>query len=582
MVLKSMVASASDLSLVSVAGNSPLDFKNRVFGGRLISLGFRFNKGSKCKGNERFNFEVRAAVEVGVERSKSKALEGGFGLDVVSEAELTVKGFAGLRKTKLVCTVGPACSSLEDLENLALGGMSVARLNMCHGTREWHRDVIGKIKKLNEEKGFCVSVMIDTEGSQIHVVDHGAPSSVKVEEGSNWVFTAEHFEGSRPFTVQTNYRGFSEGIEMGDELVIDGGMACFEVVEKTGNDLHCKCIDAGLFLPGAKLSFWRDGKLVRGNNKLPTLSTKDWADIDFGIAEGVDFFALSFVNHADSVKDLKNYLSSKSTKSIKVLAKIESSESLHKLEEIVRASDGIMVARGDLGVEIPLEQIPTVQEDIIYVCRQLNKPVIVASQLLESMVEYPTPTRAEVADVSEAVRQYADALMLSGESAIGSYAQKALAVLDMASSRMESWSREENRQSLVNYHQLGASLPECITEQICNCAVEMANNLGVDAIFVYTKYGHMASLLSRNRPNPPIFAFTNDDSTRMALTLQWGVVPLLVDLSDDAESNISKSVQLMKSRGLISQGDVVLVVSDVAPTRATPMAFQSIQVKTII
>ncbi|RDX76135.1 hypothetical protein CR513_43907, partial [Mucuna pruriens] len=577
MVLKSMVASASDLSLVSVAGNPPIDLKNRVSGGRVVSLGFRFNRG-KWKGSERFSFKVRAAVEVGVEGSKREALEGAFGLDVVSEGDLTVKGFAGLRKTKLVCTVGPACSSLEDLENLALGGMSVARLNMCHGTRDWHRDVIRKIKKLNQEKGFCVSVMIDTEGSQIHVVDHGASSSVKVEEGSNWVFTAEHFNGSRPFTVQTNYTG----IEVGDELVIDGGMACFEVVEKTGNELHCKCIDAGLFLPGAKFSFWRDGKLVKGNNKLPTLSTKDWADIDFGIAEGVDFFALSFVNHADSVKDLKKYLSTKSTKSIKVLAKIESLESLHKLEEIVRASDGIMVARGDLGVEIPLEQIPTVQEDIIYICRQLNKPVIVASQLLESMVEYPTPTRAEVADVSEAVRQYADALMLSGESAIGSYGRKALAVLDMTSSRMESWSREENRQGLLNHHKLGVSLPECITEQICNCAVDMANNLGVDAIFVYTKHGHMASLLSRNRPNPPIFAFTNDDSTRMALNLHWGVVPLLVDLSDDAESNISKSVQLMKSKGLISQGDVVLVVSDVAPTRTTHVAFQSIQVKTII
>ncbi|KAG2401377.1 hypothetical protein LR48_Vigan02g234100 [Vigna angularis] len=580
MVLKSIVASASDLSVVSVAGNAPLEFKNRVFGGRVTSLGFRFNRG-RWKGNERFDFKVRAAVEVGVGSSKSKALQGNSGLDVVSEGELTVKGFAGLRKTKLVCTIGPACSSLEELENLASGGMNVARLNMCHGTREWHRDVIRKIKKLNEEKGFCVSVMIDTEGSQIHVVDHGASSSVKVEEGSIWHFTAEHFEGSRPFTVQTNYTGFSEDIEVGDELVIDGGMACFEVVEKKGNDLHCKCIDAGLFLPGAKFSFWRDGKLVRRNYKLPTLSTKDWADIDLGIAEGVDFFALSFVNHADSVKDLKNYLSTKSTKSIKVLSKIESLESLHKLEEIVRASDGIMVARGDLGVEIPLEQIPTVQEDIIYVCRQLNKPVIVASQLLESMVEYPTPTRAEVADVSEAVRQYADALMLSGESAIGSYGRKALAVLDMTSSRMESWNREENKQNLLNHHQLGAELPECITEQICDCAVEMANNLGVDAIFVYTKHGHMASLLSRNRPNPPIFAFTDDESTRMALNLLWGVVPLLVDLSDDAESNISKSVQLMESKGLIRQGDIVLVVSDIAHTRSSPVALQSIQVKTI-
>ncbi|KAE9589338.1 putative pyruvate kinase [Lupinus albus] len=583
MVFKSMAASACDLSLLShstVLRNSQINLKNVVFGASIVNNPrFCFNR-EKLKVNN--GLKVSAVVEVGLEGSKSKTLEETFGLDVVSERELKVKGFEGLRKTKLVCTVGPACSSLEELEKLALLGMNVARLNMCHGTREWHSDVIRKIKKLNEEKGFSISVMIDTEGSQIHVVDHGAPFSVKVEEDSIWRFTIEHFEGSRPFTIQANYKGFSEGIEVGDELVIDGGMARFVVTEKTGGDLHCKCIDAGLFLPGAKFSFWRDGKLVRRNYELPTLSTKDWADIDFGITEEVDLFALSFVNNEGSIKDLKNYLSTKSTKSIKVLAKIENLEALHNLEEIVQASDGIMVARGDLGVEIPLEQIPTVQEDIINICRQLNKPVIVASQLLESMIEYPTPTRAEVADVSEAVRQYADALMLSGESAIGSYGQKALAVLNMTSSRIESWVREENGQCLLNQRQLGVSLPDHITEQICNCAVEMANKLGVDAIFVYTKHGYMASLLSRNRPNPPIFAFTDDDSTRMALNLQWGVVPVLVDLSDDAESNILKSIQHMKSKGLISQGDTVLVVSDVAPSHATHKAFQSIQVKTII
>ncbi|XP_061354605.1 pyruvate kinase isozyme A, chloroplastic-like [Gastrolobium bilobum] len=582
-------AAAGDLRLVfkfTVAGNTRVDLRNGVFGTPFLNRGLCCNR-ENWKGTIGDGVKVCAAVQVGLEEgSKSKVypscLEGNFGLDVVSEGYLREKGFMGLRKTKLVCTIGPACCSLEDLENLALGGMNVARLNMCHGTREWHRDVIRKINKLNEEKCFSVSVMIDTEGSQIHLVDHGAPSSAKVEEDSIWRFTAERFEGSRPFTVQANYKGFSEGIEVGDEVVIDGGMASFVVVEKTENDLHCKCIDPGLFLPGAKFSFWRDGKIVGRDYKLPTLSTKDWADIDFGISEGVDFFALSFVNRADSVEHLKKYLSTKSTKSIKVLAKIESLESLHNLEEIVQASDGIMVARGDLGVEIPLEQIPAVQEEIIYICRQLNKPVIVASQLLESMIEYPTPTRAEVADVSEAVRQYADSLMLSGESAIGSYGQKALAVLDMTSSRMESWARVENRQSLLNHHQLGVSLPDRTTEQICSCAVEMANNLGVDAIFVYTKHGHMASLLSRNRPNSPIFAFTNDESTRMALNLQWGVVAVHVDLSDDAESNISKSIGFMKSKGLITQGDDVLVVSDVPPTRATPMAFQSIQVKTII
>ncbi|KAM4088610.1 hypothetical protein ACB094_07G084800 [Castanea mollissima] len=573
-------------SLISggIIGKNPcLDLKNWVLGRPVFSRGICFN-GGKVKG--KIGVGVRAAVQVNVEESEGlqrelKGLRGVLGFDVVSEGELREKGFLGMRKTKLVCTIGPACCSLEDLEKLALGGMNVARLNMCHNGREWHRDVIQKIKRLNEERGFCVSVMIDTEGSQIHVVDHGAPSSVKVEDGSIWLFTAEKFAGSRPFTVQANYEGFSEGIEVGDELVIDGGMAGFEVIEKIGSDLRCKCTDPGLFLPRAKLSFWRDGKLVERNYELPTLSAKDWADIEFGVSEGIDFIAMSFVNDSDSVKHLKNYLSSKSSKSIGVLAKIESLESLQKLRDIVEASDGIMVARGDLGVEIPLEQIPSVQEEIINVCRQLNKPVIVASQLLESMVEYPTPTRAEVADVSEAVRQYADALMLSGESAIGLYGQKALSVLRMTSSRIETWGREESQQTLLHQHQLGVSMSDRIAEQICNCAAEMANKLCVDAIFVYTKHGHMASLLSRNRPNPPIFAFTNDDNTRKVLNLQWGVTSLLFDLSDDMEANISKTIDLIKRTGMLEQGDAVLVVSDVTPTLATPMAFQSIQVKTI-
>ncbi|EEF40300.1 pyruvate kinase, putative [Ricinus communis] len=524
---------------------------------------------------------VKAVAEAGIKRA-FKSFEANLdylGLDSAAEKELREKGFSGLRKTKLVCTIGPACCSLEDLERLARGGMNVARLNMCHNTREWHSDIIRKIKKLNEEKGFCISIMIDTEGSQIHVVDHGAPSSLKAEEGSVWVFTAQKFEGSRPFTVRANCEGFSEGIMVGDELIIDGGMATFQVVERMGHDLRCKCTDPGLLLPRAKLSFWREGKL--SYQGLPTISEKDWEDIRFGISERVDLIAVSFVNDAESIKDLKNYLSTKGSESIRVLAKIESLESLQKLEEIVGASDGIMVARGDLGVEVPLEQIPTVQEDITRICRQLNKPVIIASQLLESMVEYPMPTRAEVADVAEAVRQYSDAMMLSGESAIGSYGEKALSVLRMVSSRMELQSRKENRQRVLHQHQLGVPLPDRVSEEICNSAVEMANNLGIDAIFVYTKHGEMASRLSRNRPNPPIFAFTDDSSAQMALNLQWGIIPILVDLSDDMEANISKTINLIKTKGMIKEGISILIVSDLTPSNAIRTTFQSIQVKTI-
>ncbi|OAY45387.1 pyruvate kinase isozyme A, chloroplastic [Manihot esculenta] len=554
-----------------------LELENGVF---RIAVGARGVSCSTRKLRSKARVGVRPLAEASVEGLKNFEGDLDFGLDAAAERELTEKGFSGMRKTKLVCTIGPACCSLEDLERLARGGMNVARLNMCHNTKEWHRDVIRKIKRLNDEKGFCVSVMIDTEGSQIHVVDHGAPSSLKAEEGSVWVFTAQKFEGSRPFTVRANYEGFSEGIMVGDELIIDGGMASFQVVERMGNDLRCKCTDPGLLLPRAKLSFWRNGKLSYQGQ--PTISEKDWEDIDFGISEGVDFVAVSFVNDAEPVKHLKNYLSTKASKSIRVLAKIESLESLQKLEEIVEASDGIMVARGDLGVEVPLEQIPAVQEAITDICRQLNKPVIIASQLLESMVEYPTPTRAEVADVSEAVRQYADAMMLSGESAIGSYGEKALSVLRMVSGRMELQSREENRQNALHQCHLGDSLLDCISEEICNSAVEMANKLGIDAIFVYTKHGEMASLLSRNRPNPPIFAFTDDTDARMALTLQWGVIPILTDLSDDMESNISKTIDLIKSKGMMKEGDAVLIVSDLTPACATRTAFQSIQVKTIV
>nr|GMD92634.1 pyruvate kinase isozyme A, chloroplastic-like [Ipomoea batatas] len=551
-----MVGDSAIMGTKIIPTRSILGFKNpRVFAAPIPNPNFSF--ATKRLNDNKAALRVMAAIHI-ENASKLKSLKG---IDAVSEEELKEKGFLGLRKTKLVCTIGPACSSLDDLEDLALRGMNVARLNMCHNSREWHQDVIRKIKKLNQEKGFCVSVMIDTEGSQIHVVDHGAPSSIKAEEGSIWNFTTQKFEALRPLTVQAHFEGFSEGINIGDEVVIDGGMATFEVIEKIGNDLRCKCTDPGLLLPRAKLSFWRDGK--------------DWADIEFGISEGVDFVAVSFVKDAEAIKQLKNYLSTKSSDSIKTLAKIESLESLRKMEEIVEASDGIMIARGDLGVEIPLAQIPTVQEKITYVCRQLNKPVIVASQLLESMVEYPTPTRAEVADVSEAVRQYADALMLSGESAIGLYGQKALDVLRTASSCMEQSSRAENRQTSLHQLTLGVSLPDKIAEQI-------SNNIGVDAIFVYTRNGQMASLLSRNRPNPPIFGFTNDSGTRMALNLQWGIIPVLVDLSDDMEANIEKTIDLIKAKGLIKRDDAVLVVSDIIPTSTPQTVFQSIQVKTIV
>ncbi|KMZ73855.1 Pyruvate kinase, partial [Zostera marina] len=256
---------------------------------------------------------------------------------------------------------------------------------------------------------------------------------------------------------------------------------------------------------------------------------------------------------------------------VAVVAKIESIDSLKNLEEIIRASDGAMVARGDLGAQIPLEQVPAAQQRIVKVCRQLNKPVIVASQLLESMIEYPTPTRAEVADVSEAVRQSADALMLSGESAMGQFPDKALTVLRSVSLRIEKWLRDERQYEPV-LPGIASSTSDTISEEICNSAAKMANNLGADALFVYTKTGHMASLLSRCRPDCPIFAFTNTTSLRRHLNLQWGLIPFRLDFSDDMESNLNRTLALLKAKGMIQSNDLVIAVSDV---------LQSIQVMNV-
>ncbi|KAG7996941.1 hypothetical protein I3843_01G186300 [Carya illinoinensis] len=500
---------------------------------------------------------------------------GSIEVDSVTETELKENGFRSTRRTKLVCTIGPATSGFDQLEALAVGGMNVARINMCHGTREWHRGVIERVRRLNEEKGYAVAIMMDTEGSEIHMGDLGGASSAKAEDGEIWTFSVRAFNSALPErTINVNYDGFAEDVKVGDELLVDGGMVRFEVVEKIGPDVKCRCTDPGLLLPRANLTFWRDGSLVRERNAmLPTISSKDWLDIDFGIAEGVDFIAISFVKSAEVIKHLKSYIAARAHDGdIAVIAKIESMDSLKNLEEIIQASDGAMVARGDLGAQIPLEQVPSAQQKIVQLCRQLNTPVIVASQLLESMIEYPTPTRAEVADVSEAVRQRADALMLSGESAMGQYPEKALAVLRSVSLRIERWWREEKRHEAMELPDIGTSFSDTISEEICNSAAKMANNLEVDALFVYTKTGHMASLLSRCRPDCPIFAFTATTSARRRLNLQWGLIPFRLSFSDDMESNLNKTFSLLKARNLIKSGDLVIAVSDI---------LQSIQVMNV-
>ncbi|PNY12906.1 pyruvate kinase family protein [Trifolium pratense] len=241
---------------------------------------------------------------------------GSIEVDAVTETELKENGFRSTRRTKLVCTVGPATCGFEQLEALAVGGMNVARINMCHGTREWHKTVIDRVRRLNHQKGFAVAIMMDTEGSEIHMGDLAGASSAKAEDGEIWTFSVRAFDSSLPppeRTINVNYEGFAEDVKVGDELLVDGGMVRFEVIEKIGPDVKCLCTDPGLLLPRANLTFWRNGSLVRERNAmLPTISSKDWLDIDFGIAEGVDFIAISFVKSAEVITHLKSYIAARS------------------------------------------------------------------------------------------------------------------------------------------------------------------------------------------------------------------------------------------------------------------------------
>jgi len=546
----------------------------------------------------------RASWRVGVATPNS-SVDMDVDVDTALENELKENGFRSTRRTKLVCTIGPATSGYRELEQLAQNGMNVARLNMCHGSHEWHREVIQRIRKLNQELGYSLAIMVDTEGSEVHIGDIAEPSRVDMDD--RWTFTIRSLdaesvgpgpsdhpedgagepggqpEAKRPRIASVSYDGFSEDVSVGDEILVDGGMVNFRVVSLQGPDVICECIEPGILLPKANLTFRRDGVPVRARNSmLPTISAKDWLDIDFAIENEVDLIAISFVKTADTVKHLRSYLTSKcmpkqdgpgaGTRAAPgVVSKIESSDSLRNLDDIVAASDAVMVARGDLGSQIPLEDVPVVQQQITTACRRLNKPCIVASHLLRSMLEHPTPTRAEVADIADVVQQRADALMLSGESAAGLHPMKSLEVLRAVAVRTEQ------QQSMLGASSGGdGTEQEQISEGICSSAANLAEQLGAAAIFVYTKRGYMASLVSRCRPSCPIFAFTDTNAVRRKMNLLWGIIPFGLPLDANPEKTVERTFKLLRARDLIKEGQLVVVVSDVGPTADV---IRSIQVR---
>ncbi|KAK8587391.1 hypothetical protein V6N13_086377 [Hibiscus sabdariffa] len=449
------------------------------------------------------------------------------------------------RKTKIVCTIGPSTSSREMIWKLAEAGMNVARLNMSHGDHASHQKTIDLVKEYNAQfEDKVIAIMLDTKGPEVRSGD--VPRPIQLKEGQEFGFTIKRGVSTEN-TVSVNYDDFVNDVEVGDILLVDGGMMSLVVKSKTKDLVTCVVVDGGELKSRRHLN-------VRGKSAtLPSITDKDWEDIKFGVDNQVDFYAVSFVKDAKVVYELKDYLKGCNA-DIHVIVKIESADSIPNLHSIISASDGAMVARGDLGAELPIEEVPLLQEDIIRRCRDMHKPVIVATNMLESMINHPTPTRAEVSDIAIAVREGADAVMLSGETAHGKYPIKAVKVMHTVALRTEL-SLPVSVMPPVRFNAHKSHMGEMFAFH----STTMANTLDTP-VLVFTRTGSMAILLSHYRPSSSIFAFTNEERIKQRLSLYQGVIPIYMQFSDDAEETFSRALKLLMDKNLVTEGESVTLV----------------------
>ncbi len=453
-----------------------------------------------------------------------------------------------MRRTKIVATVGPETESLASLEKLAKAGVNVFRLNFSHGTHSWHGDVIDRIKKLNKQTGENYAVLLDTKGPEIRTGDLKVP--IQLRKGGTIVLTVDHLvDHTKSKKVVVNYDAFINDVEEGDKILVDNGLMALRVREKKEKDVICDVLEGGM------LGSRRHLNLTGKNVSLESITKKDWEDIDFGIKKGVDFIALSFVRQAAEVQEVKEYLVSKKA-NIAVIAKIETADAVKNLGTILGVSDGVMVARGDLGAEIPFTQVPLVQWDIAQMSAKYQTPVIVATQMLESMQDHPMPTRAEVSDVFAASWQRNDAVMLSGETATGKYPFKSVeAMRDIV---LETENNYLKKRSIRKVE------PDDERSQFCKSAGSAAEDLAeVCAIVVITRSGYMAERMANFRPKVPIYAMTNELSTCRKLQLIWGTKAFHTSFSSDPEKTILRSIKMLVAKFPKLKGKKFVLLSDI-------------------
>lgn len=420
-----------------------------------------------------------------------------------------------MRKTKIICTIGPASENEEVLTQMCLAGMNVARLNFSHGTYPEHEKKIELIKRVRNKLKLPIAILLDTKGPEYRIKTF-AEGKVNIADGADFTFTVDEVEGDET-RVSVNYKALNKDLKPGDVVTVNNGMVQFQVQEIEGSDIRCKCLVGGQLSNRKSMSF--PNKVMSG----PYLSEQDKADILFGIEQGVDFVAASFVSCKQDVLDIRKLLDENGGEDIEIVAKIENQAGVDNVEEICTVCGGIMIARGDLGVEIPFVEVPAVQKELTRKCRMLGKRVITATEMLESMIHNPRPTRAEITDVANAVFDGTSCVMLSGESAAGKYPVEAVRTMAQIAEYTEK--KTDYKQRFLSTEYIGKNNLDSISHAVCAMAIDV----NAKAIVVCSVSGKTAMLVSRFRTPVNIIGMTTDRKIWRRLSMSWGVTPVLAD-----------------------------------------------------
>jgi len=455
-----------------------------------------------------------------------------------------------LRKTKIVCTIGPASENEKEFRELVLNGLNVARLNFSHGTHEEHKAKIDVIKRVREDLDSSTAIMLDTKGPEIRTRDfeNGSAELVKDQE---FILTIRDILGSNKIASVT-YEGFVRDVKEGDIVLIDDGLICLEITEKI-NDTDLKCVVKN----GGTVKNKKGINIPNVQINLPALTQRDIEDIKFGIEQGVDYIAASFIRSVKDVISIRRILEEENA-DIMIISKIENRQGVENIDEIIEVTDGIMVARGDLGVEIPAEEVPLVQKMLIKKCNDAGKPVITATQMLDSMMRNPRPTRAEVSDVATAIFEGSDAIMLSGETASGSYPVEAVQTMARIAEMIEN---SLDYEDILKAKKIGCT--NKIADSISYATCRTCLDLKASAIISATSSGYTAAAVSKFRPAAPIIAATESEKVMRKLSLYWGVYPVKISKMNSTDEIIEMSVERALELGYIENGDLTIITAGV-------------------